>query len=554
MTGTPERGERLLADQRARWARGERVSAEEYLRAEPSLSSEIVLDLLYNEVVLRQDRGELPALGEYQARFPELSEDLRLMFEVDEALGSGPAAPVPPSLPGYELGEMLGRGGMGVVYRARQLASGREVAVKVLPRDLLVDAESVARFGREARAKSQLDHPNVCAFYELGEHEGQPFIVMERVEGRTLRSFTGSALPSDDLVPLVRQIAAALRAAHAVGIVHRDIKPENVMVRDDGCVKVLDFGLARLLPTSTSAPPPSQLTRTGTLLGTLRYMSPEQLRGEPVGSPSDVFSLGVLWHELATGRHPFEAAPAGVPLATFDLPPRLEALMRRMLANDPELRPTIDSVIAALDEGATETGTGERRLIGREAELAELWAAFEEVAAGTGQLRALTGEAGVGKTALADQFLAELGRSGRVAALARARCVEGSSAITGVLESLLRGRNANARAQIMNRVAPTWYARCARRSAPSQAGVPPEKEWSELAALFDELVRLGPAALFLDDAHRADAASLALVAKLGERSAAMPLLILVSHRPPMLPLAISDSAARFRSIALTRSS
>jgi serine/threonine-protein kinase len=330
------RGARLLEEQRARWERGDPARPEDLLAADPSLPTEVVLDLVYQEVLLRQQRGESPSLNEFVARFPALRQPLAQLFEIDAALGDHAPVSALPTLPGYRIVEMLGHGGMGAVVGARTVDDDREVAIKVLRRDLSCDPEAVARFRREAEAATRLHHPNICAVYNLGEHEGQLYLVMERVHGRTLHALLAEKPTIEQVMPLVRQIAAALRAVHTAGIVHRDIKPENVIVRDDGCVKVLDFGLARLI--GAGAP----LTRPGTRLGTLRYMSPEQLRGQPAGPASDVFSLGVVWHELATGRHPFDAATP--------LPARLAALLPRMLAMDAAMRPTIDAVIAELDE------------------------------------------------------------------------------------------------------------------------------------------------------------------------------------------------------------
>jgi serine/threonine-protein kinase len=327
---------RLLEQQRARWERGDPARPEDFLAADPSLPTEVVLDLAYQEVLLRQQRGESPSLSEFVARFPALRQPIAQLFEIDAALGDhGPVSALPP-LPGFRIIEVLGHGGMGAVFGARTVDDDREVAIKVLRRDLSRDPEAVARFRREAEAATRLHHPNICAVYKLGEHEGQLYLVMERVTGRTLHALLAEKPTIEQVMSLVRQIAAALQAVHTAGIVHRDIKPENVIVRDDGCVKVLDFGLARLL--GAGAP----LTRPGTRLGTLRYMSPEQLRGLPAGPASDVFSLGVVWHELATGRHPFDAATP--------LPARLAALLPRMLAMDAATRPTIDAVIAELDE------------------------------------------------------------------------------------------------------------------------------------------------------------------------------------------------------------
>jgi serine/threonine protein kinase len=196
---------------------------------------------------------------------------------------------------------------MGVVYKARDTALGRYVALKFLHPQTIRESGALARFRREARAASALNHPAVCTLYGLGECEGRPFLVLEWVEGQTFRALAGPHSDLAQLLPMVWQVATALRAAHAVGIVHSDIKPENLMVRPDGFVKVLDFGLASLLPAPAgSGTAPDGVTGSGVLLGTVRYMSPEKARAEPVDAATDIFSLGLVLYELAAGRHPFQ--------------------------------------------------------------------------------------------------------------------------------------------------------------------------------------------------------------------------------------------------------
>ncbi len=215
----------------------------------------------------------------------------------------------------YEILAALGAGGMGQVYRARDTRLGREVAIKLVAERLTRDPSAVDRFVREAHAASRLNHPNIVTIHEIGEAGVGRFIVMELVQGRTLREIATARIAWESVVDIGRQIAKALAAAHAEGIVHRDVKPENVMVRDDGYVKVLDFGLARLLPTEAagSGVDTASGTEAGTVLGTIRYMAPEQARGERVDGAADVFALGLVLYELATGRHPFGAErPFGV--------------------------------------------------------------------------------------------------------------------------------------------------------------------------------------------------------------------------------------------------
>jgi len=186
----------------------------------------------------------------------------------------------------YEIIGPLGSGGMGDVYRALDVRLAREVAIKVLPASFARDADRLVRFEQEARATSALNHPNIVTIHELGEVEDGRFIVMELIGGRTLRALIHESLPLRSLIPLGMQMARALGAAHAAGITHRDIKPENIMVRDDGYVKVLDFGLARLVRLGLDTQwATTQYTQPGTLVGSARYMSPEQARVETVDHP-----------------------------------------------------------------------------------------------------------------------------------------------------------------------------------------------------------------------------------------------------------------------------
>ena len=215
-------------------------------------------------------------------------------------------------LDAYEIVRPLGSGGMGEVWLATEVRLGRKVALKILPADVTRDPLRVERFEQEARAASALNHPNVCTIHALGEtSEGQHYIAMEYVEGETLRQrLSTTRLPLREALDVVLQVAAALSAAHAAGIVHRDIKPENVMLRPDGLVKVLDFGLAKLAPAAAEIAG-GQTTHTvlkteaGTVVGTAAYMSPEQTRGQEVDARTDIWSLGVMLYEMVAGRRPF---------------------------------------------------------------------------------------------------------------------------------------------------------------------------------------------------------------------------------------------------------
>ncbi len=214
----------------------------------------------------------------------------------------------------YELVKKIGAGGMGEVYLARDNRLARQVALKLLPAHVGLDRQRLERFKQEARTASALNHPNILTIYEIGEEGGRPFIATELIEGETLRErITHSRLPLNDALDVAVQVATGLNAAHEAGIVHRDIKPENLMLRRDGYVKILDFGLAKLInPHADGAEISTQVkTNEGVVMGTPRYMSPEQARGQKVDGRTDIFSLGVLLYEMLSGRAPFEGATPG---------------------------------------------------------------------------------------------------------------------------------------------------------------------------------------------------------------------------------------------------
>ena len=217
----------------------------------------------------------------------------------------------------YRIESVLGAGGVGEVYLALDTRLNRKVALKLLPASLNNYADQLGRFEQEARAASSLNHPNIITIHEIGEVDGRHFIVTEFADGETLRGYmTKTGMTVGEVLDVAAQIASALQAAHEARIVHRDIKPENIMVRRDGVVKVLDFGLAKLTPQQLGTVDAQGLdqskvrTSPGMVMGTVGYMSPEQARGEPVDERTDSFSLGVVIYEMVTGRTPFAAACA----------------------------------------------------------------------------------------------------------------------------------------------------------------------------------------------------------------------------------------------------
>jgi tetratricopeptide (TPR) repeat protein len=383
---TPEQlVEALRLHQWDRWLEGDHIPAEAYLEQVPALQADATraAELVYNEVFLRAKCGEAPQLQEYVARFPQLAGELRRIFEVHSVLESDvlrsqrprstvhsqPARKIAavlagqpdshwPAIPGYEILAEVGRGGMGVVYQARQTKLDRPVALKMILSGSLAGEAEVARFRTEAEAIARLSHPNIVQIYEVGEAEGRPFFSLEYLEGGSLADqLDGTPWPAQRAAALIETLARAMHVAHGRGVIHRDLKPANVLLSADGTPKITDFGLAKRLDV------PAGLTQSDAIVGTPSYMAPEQAGGKAkdVGPTADVYALGAVLYELQTGRPPFVAETpletamqvvSAEPVPPARLQPKvsrdLETICLKCLEKNPRRR--YDSALALADD------------------------------------------------------------------------------------------------------------------------------------------------------------------------------------------------------------
>jgi serine/threonine protein kinase/Leucine-rich repeat (LRR) protein len=391
-TPSSERGPnpRLVAELRRHWRAGESIQVESFLAQHPDVQAdrESVLDLIFNEILLREERGEKPALEEYVRRFPALKSELAAQFEVDEGLNGGdtlvPLAP--PQGPGeigrlahYRVLRLLGSGGMGVVFQAEDIQLQRLVALKVMKSAVAKNRTARERFVREARAAARLKSDHVVTIHQVGEDRDMVFLAMEFLEGTSLEDWLKQTprLRVGQAANIGRQIALGLAAAHERGLIHRDIKPGNIWLEksdDRGTmndeqktvdssfivhhssfprVKLLDFGLAHATDDD------KHLTQSGTILGTPAYMAPEQARSEKIDARADLFSLGVVLYRLCTGRLPFRGdntmsiltslavdRPAPPREINPEIPPELATLIERLLAKDRTQRPASARAVA----------------------------------------------------------------------------------------------------------------------------------------------------------------------------------------------------------------
>ncbi|APW62937.1 serine/threonine-protein kinase [Paludisphaera borealis] len=324
----PQRVEWICSDQIRDWQAGRRIPAEAYLALHPLFpaESEAVFEVVYNEFLLRESLGERPCLEEFVWRFPDLADRLARQLALHRALSSddgadGEGVPAPrarkanregddgptiagaPRIPGYRILGELGRGGAGVVYKARQLTLDRLVALKVIQAGHRALPGAVERFHAEAEATARFQHPNIIQVHEVGEHEGLGYLALEYAAGGSLEAaIAGTPWAPTVASALIEELARAIHYAHERGIVHRDLKPANVVMTSSRTPKITDFGLAKLLEQNECS------TVSGTILGTPSYMAPEQFLGSSheITPAADVYALGAMLYEALTGRPPFK--------------------------------------------------------------------------------------------------------------------------------------------------------------------------------------------------------------------------------------------------------
>jgi tRNA A-37 threonylcarbamoyl transferase component Bud32/tetratricopeptide (TPR) repeat protein len=460
---------------------------------------------------------------------------------------------------GYAISRRIGSGSTGRVYLATAIGTGRLVALKVLHKNRTKDKVAVHRFFREARAASALRHSNIVEIYETGEGlpSLRPFIAMEYLDGRNLAAFRRHAPPVQLLESILQQSADALAAVHAAGIVHRDLKPENLMLVANDTLKVVDFGLARISETTGGASSATAIhTRPGMLLGTLRYMAPERLHGKPALPSSDIFSLGVLLYEFATGIHPFagetdgaliqavlEEAPLPAHLVNRQITARISDLLREMLQKDPAKRPSAAEIASCADtpKRARVTVLEEIRsngkFVGREKEQRGLHEHLETVRSGIGSVLWVGGEAGMGKSRLVEECL----RKHEDFRYARGKCSErwaGGEAYAPVLDALqnlIRCENGSAAARVVRAVAPHWHAQLGGLEdgidAPKSPAASQQRWNSEFVRTVEALAADRPLCIFLDDLHWADPCTINLMAFAVPRCTALRVSFVFTYRP-----------------------
>ncbi|HEY0764409.1 MAG TPA: protein kinase [Pyrinomonadaceae bacterium] len=484
----------------------------------------------------------------------------------------------------YRIINKVGEGGMGQVYRAEDTKLGRYVALKLLAPDATRDQTAKRRLLAEAQSASVLNHPNIVTIHAIEEADGVDFIVMEFVEGETLTSYltTSGALPLTSLMDLGIQVADALNAAHSVGLIHRDIKPANVLITPKGVAKVADFGLAKMVRVNTeeidreALTLAANLTGPGIVLGTASYMSPEQTRGEPLDVRSEIFSLGSLLYEAATRTRAF-SGPSVLAImhaiAAIDPPPpsrlrpelprEFDLIIERALAKDKTRRyyscSEMADALRSLRSSITGAWSGipivydadlidrsSPSFVGREPEIRKLEGLLQQVIEGTGRVVFITGEPGIGKTSLSDEFLRRARRLQVAPLISRGRCVEqygtGEAYLPflDAMGELLQGPGRERIAAIMRTYAPTWCMELPTAFASSGSleklqqetiGATKERMMRELGDALGVLATASPVVLLLEDLHWADPSSVDLLRHLSQRISAQRLLIAGTFRP-----------------------
>jgi serine/threonine protein kinase/tetratricopeptide (TPR) repeat protein len=483
----------------------------------------------------------------------------------------------------YRVVEKIGSGGMGEVFKAEDTKLGRTVALKVLPTKANDDANAKRRFLKEAQAASALNHPNIVTIHGIEEADGVDFIVMEFIEGQTLKQMIEGqgALPLANLIDIGIQVAEALGAAHEIGLIHRDVKAANIIVTTRGRAKVLDFGLAKIVRTiadgvDAEAPTLMNLTGEGTVLGTAFYMSPEQTRGEALDARSDIFSLGSVLYEAATRSLPFTGPsilgvmhaiaatdPAPPSRVRPELPREFDLIVERALAKDKEKRyASVDEMGEALRNlRASLTGqwagvpiiydkdlieSPANAFVGRAPELKKLEEFLEQAIAGTGRVVFITGEPGIGKTSLSDEFLRRARSRYPGVLISRGRCVEQYGTGEAYLPfldavgALLDGPGRERLASVMRTCAPTWCTQlpaaftstgALERLQQETIGATKDRMMREMGDALSSFATITPVVLLLEDLHWADPSSVDLLRHLCQRITNQRLLIAGTFRP-----------------------
>jgi serine/threonine protein kinase/tetratricopeptide (TPR) repeat protein len=484
----------------------------------------------------------------------------------------------------YRIIGRIGKGGMGEVYRGWDTKLARHVAIKLLPAETTKDTNAKRRLLKEAQSASALNHPNIVTIYSIDEADGLDFIVMEYVEGETLSALIerGGGLPRTILLDLGIQVAEALDLAHAVGLIHRDIKSANILITPRGQAKVLDFGLAKMVQQVTDqvnseAPTMANITDSGVVLGTAAYMSPEQTRGEALDGRSDIFSLGSVLYEAATGRLPFGgptmlsvmhnvALINATPPSRLrqDLPPEFDLIIERALAKDKDRRYqsaaelagalrslretslaiTSEFTSASISEPVLAESTSES-FVGRENEVNKLDGFLRQALEGSGRVVFITGEPGIGKTSLADEFMRRARQQHPGLVFSRGSCVEQYGTgeaylpfLDAVGALLTPGRERIA--AVLRTYAPTWCLQLPSAFASSGSlenlqretiGATKERMLREMGDALGAMAANDPLLLLLEDLHWADPSSIDLLRHLSQRITGQRLLLIGTFRP-----------------------